>query len=167
MTRLRMRVSARLAIVLVASALAAHASLSALQPPMTTSAKGTFDVKIAPQSPDAYTDATEMGRMTIDKVYHGDLDGTAKGQMLTGMSADTKGPGVYVAMERFVGKLSGKSGSLMLHHTGVMDRGTQSLAITIVPDSGTGQLKGISGTMTIDIAKDGTHSYVLKYTLSP
>ncbi len=127
-------------------------------------ANGTFDVTITPQPADDHSDAVTLGRMTIDKSYHGDLDGTAVGQMLTGMSASEKNSGVYVAVERVTAALAGRKGTFILHHTGIMDRGTQVLKITVAPDSGTGQLIGIAGTMTIDI-RDGKHFYVFDYTL--
>ena len=129
-----------------------------------TRASGTFDVKIAPQPADGHADGTALGRMTIDKTYHGDLEGTAVGQMLTGMSPSEKTSGVYVAVERVTATLAGRKGTFILHHTGVMDRGAQSLTITVVPDSGTEQLTGITGTLAIDI-KDGQHFYTFDYTL--
>lgn len=124
-------------------------------------ATGPFDVKLIPQ--DDKIEPT-LGRMIIDKQYRGDLEGTGKGEMLTG-STEIKGSAVYVAVERFTGTLKGRSGSFSLHHTGVMTRGTPHLAITIVPDSGTGQLAGISGKMDIKIAAGGKHSYDLEYTV--
>jgi hypothetical protein len=127
-------------------------------------ASGTFDVKIAPQPADDHSDGGALGRMTIDKTYHGDLDGTAVGTMLTGMSPTEKTSGVYVAVERVAATLGGRKGTFILHHTGVMDRGAQSLKITVVPDSGTDQLTGLTGTMAIDI-RDGRHFYTLEYTL--
>jgi hypothetical protein len=103
-------------------------------------------------------------RMLIDKQYHGDLEGAAKGQMLTGgMSADKSG--AYVAIEKFTGTLHGRTGSFVLHHTGIMTRGKPDLTILVTPDSGSGQLAGISGKMTIIIAPDGKHSYDFEYTL--
>jgi Protein of unknown function (DUF3224) len=105
-----------------------------------------------------------LTRMLLDKQYHGDLEGVGKGQMLTnGINASKSG--VYVAMETFTGTLKGKSGTFVLHHNGIMRQGTPDLTINVVPDSGTGQLAGISGKMTIIIAKDGKHSYDFEYTL--
>jgi hypothetical protein len=142
------------------------AAPAAAQPsPMTTRATGTFDVKVTPQPPDEFADGAAMGRMTLDKRYHGDLEGTARGQMLTAMAE--KKSAAYVAVEKFTGTLHGKSGSFALYHTGLMTRGTPSLTVAIVPDSGSGQLAGIAGTLTIDIASDGTHSYTLQYTITP
>ncbi len=129
----------------------------------TTIAKGEFDVKITPQPADDLS-AGGMGRMSIDKVLHGDLDGTSKGEMLTAMSADVKDSGVYVAVERVTGTVHGRKGSFALHHTGIMDRGQQNLTVTIVPDSGTGDLTGIAGAMKIII--DGKkHFYELDYRM--
>lgn len=124
-------------------------------------ARGTFEVKLAPQE-DKSQDAT-LGRMTIDKQIHGDLEGTSKGQMLTAGSA-VKGSGGYVAMERVTGTLSGRSGSFTLQHSATMDRGVPHLSITVVPDSGTDQLVGLTGKFNITIA-DGKHSYDFEYTL--
>jgi hypothetical protein len=124
-------------------------------------AVGTFDVKLTAQ--DDKTGEPMLGRMTIAKQFHGDLDGTSQGQMLTAMT-DVKGSAGYVAMEKVTGTLRGRSGTFALQHSGTMDRGAQSLAISVVPDSGTGQLIGLSGTMKIIIA-DGKHSYEFDYTL--
>lgn len=124
-------------------------------------ARGTFDVKLTPQD-DKSQDAT-LGRMTIDKQIHGDLDGTSKGQMLTAGSA-AKGSGGYVAIERVTGTLNGRNGSFTLQHSATMDRGVPHLSITVVPDSGTDQLLGLTGKFNITIA-DGKHSYDFEYTL--
>jgi len=129
-----------------------------------TKASGTFEVKITPQPPDDHSDGGALGRMTVDKTYHGDLEGTAVATMLTGMSPTEKTSGVYVAVERVTGTLAGRKGSFILHHTGVMDRGAQNLRVTVVPDSGTDQLTGIAGTMAIDI-RDSKHFYTFDYTL--
>jgi Protein of unknown function (DUF3224) len=126
-------------------------------------ARGTFDVQVVPLPADAYADGTSMGRMSIDKQLHGDLTGTGKGQMLTGMGS-VKGSAAYSAMERITGTVNGQRGSFMLQHTGIVSGGSQSLVITIVPDSGTEQLSGISGTFTI-VVEGKQHSYDLAYTL--
>jgi hypothetical protein len=130
----------------------------------TIRAKGEFDVKLVPQPSDDKSEGSPMGRMTIDKVFRGDLDGVSKGEMLTAMSPAVKDSGVYVAVERISGMLNGRKGTFALHHTGIMDRGQQDLTVTIVPDSGTGELAGIRGTMTIVI--DGKkHFYELNYSI--
>jgi hypothetical protein len=130
----------------------------------TTRAKGEFDVKLVPQPSDDKSEGSPMGRMTIDKVFSGDLEGTSKGEMLTAMSPAVKDSGVYVAVERISGTLNGKKGTFALHHTGISDRGQQSLTVTVVPDSGTGELAGIRGAMKIII--DGKkHFYELEYQI--
>jgi hypothetical protein len=123
-------------------------------------ATGPFDVKITAQD-DQLNDG--VARMLLDKQYHGDLEGTSKGQMLATGSA--KSSGVYVAIETLTGTLKGKTGSFALHHTGIMTKNSPSLTINVVPDSGTGELTGISGKMNIVIAADGKHSYDFEYTL--
>jgi Protein of unknown function (DUF3224) len=129
---------------------------------MSKHVAGSFDVKVIPQKDDGISDPT-VARMALDKVYHGDLDATGLGQMLAGMGT-LKDSGAYVAIERVTGTLHGKKGSFAVHHVGVMNRGVQSLVITVVPDSGTDELAGITGTMTIEI-KDGTHFYTFDYVL--
>ena len=124
-------------------------------------AAGTFDVKLTPQ--DDKTEDSLLGRLTIDKQFRGDLEGTSKGQMLTAMTA-TKGSAGYVAFEKVSGTLQGRTGTFVLQHSGTMARGAQSLSVSVVPDSGTGQLMGLSGTMRIIIA-DGKHSYEFEYTI--
>lgn len=129
---------------------------------MTNRASGTFDVKLTPQTP--ADEASSLGRMSIDKQFHGDLEGTSKGEMLAAMTA-VQGSAGYVAIERVTGTLKGRHGTFVLQHSGLMNRGTPQLTVTVVPDSGTDQLAGLTGTMKIDIA-DGKHSYVFEYTLA-
>ena len=124
-----------------------------------THATGTFEVKLTPQA----TDDPALGRLTIDKQFHGDLEGTSKGQMLTAMT-DIKGSAGYVAIERVTGTLSGRAGTFALQHTGTMTRGAQQLSVTVVPDSGTGALAGLVGKMSIQI-EGGKHSYEFEYSL--
>ena len=130
---------------------------------MTTRATGTFDVKLTPLASDESTGGTSLGRMSIDKQYHGDLAGAAKGEMLTGMTT-VKNSAVYVAVERISGTLNGRSGGFLLHHRGIMTRGAQDLVIAVVPDSGSGELAGLEGRLEIAI-DSGKHSYVFEYTL--
>ena len=127
-------------------------------------ATGTFEVKIVPQKPDNKPAETAgVGRMSIDKQFEGDLTGTSLGEMISLMT-ETKGSGVYVAIERVTGTLNGRRGTFVLHHTGVMNRGTPQLTVTVVPDSGTGGLVGLSGTFTIKI-EGGKHFYEFDYAL--
>ena len=129
---------------------------------MTTHASGSFEVQINPQAQDDVEGST-LGRMSIDKQFHGDLEGTGKGEMLTA-GTDT-GSAVYVAIERVTGTLQGRSGTFVLVHHGTMTRDAQQLTITVVPDSGTGQLVGLAGTMAINIV-DGKHLYDFEYMLA-
>ena len=129
-----------------------------------THAAGTFEVKLVPQSSDGDAQDPTLGRMSIDKQFHGDLEGTSKGQMLTGGSS-VKGSAGYVAIEKISGSLHGRSGTFILQHSGTMTRGSPQLMITVVPDSGTDQLAGLTGTMTIKI-DNGNHSYDFEYTLA-
>jgi hypothetical protein len=129
---------------------------------MATHAIGTFEVKLTPQATDE-KDST-LGRMSMDKQFHGDLEGTSRGEMLTGMTS-VKGSAAYVAIEKLSGTLHGKRGTFILQHTGTMTRGASQLSVTVVPDSGTGELAGLAGKMTIKIA-DGKHSYEFEYTLN-
>jgi hypothetical protein len=130
---------------------------------VTARARGTFEVKLTPQPADDYADGAALGRMVIDKQFQGDLQATSKGQMLTGMSS-VKGSAGYVAIERVSGALAGRRGTFVLQHSGIMARGAASLTVTVVPESGTDQLTGLTGTMTIDVA-GGQHSYEFEYTL--
>ena len=126
-------------------------------------ASGTFTVKLEGQT-DPEADP-QLGRRTIDKQFEGDLQAVSKGQMLSA-NTDTKGSAGYVAIEKVTGKLSGRSGSFVLQHSGTMTRGVPQLSVTVVPDSGTGELVGLTGTMQINIS-EGKHSYQFDYTLTP
>ena len=130
---------------------------------MAARASGTFEVKLVPQPPEDKAEGSTMARMSIDKQIHGDLEATSKGQMLTA-GTDVKGSAGYVAIERITGTLQGRAGSFVLQHSGTLTRGAPQQSITVVPDSGTGQLAGLTGKMTIDIV-DGKHSYNFDYTL--
>jgi hypothetical protein len=130
---------------------------------MTAHASGTFEVKLSPQGPDDKVEGSTLGRMTLDKQFNGDLEATAKGQMLVA-GTDVKNSAGYVAIERITGTLHGRSGSFVLQHSGVMTRGAPQQSITVVPDSGSGQLAGLAGSMTI-VIEGGKHSYSFEYTL--
>lgn len=132
---------------------------------MTTHASGSFDVKLTPLALDDKAADATLGRMSIDKQFHGDLEASSKGEMLSA-GTSVKGSAGYVAIERVGGKLHGRSGTFVLQHSGTMTRGTPQLSITVVPDSGTGDLAGLAGKMTINIAADGKHSYDFEYTIA-
>jgi hypothetical protein len=134
---------------------------------MSQRAAGAFDVKVTPQKPDTQiARAANLGRLTIDKRFHGDLEGISKGEMLA-TQTETPGSAGYVALERVTGKLKGRGGSFVLQHSATMTRGTPSSSIAVVPDSGTGELQGITGKMTITVAADGSHSYEFDYKFGP
>ena len=127
-------------------------------------ASGTFEVKLTPQKADnPVAESANLGRMSIDKKFSGDLEATSKGEMLSAMG-EVKGSAGYVALERVTGTLQGRSGAFVLQHNGTMTRGTPELSVTVVPDSGTGQLMGLAGSLTVRIA-EGQHFYEFEYTL--
>ena len=126
-------------------------------------ATGTFTVKLEPQSP-AFADSG-LGRMSLDKRFDGDLDAHSLGEMLAYRSA-VDGSAGYVAMERVTGTLHGRRGAFVLQHSGTMDRGAATLVVSVVPDSGTDELAGLAGTLTIHIDAHGGHSYTFDYRLS-
>lgn len=134
------------------------ASTNQTETAVTTRATGTFQVQLAPQET-----AAPLGRLSIDKQFQGDLQGTSKGEMLA-VQTGVQGSAGYVAMEVVTGTLAGRGGTFALQHSGTMDRGAPTLSVTVVPDSGTGELAGITGRMNI-IIEGGKHSYEFDYTL--
>lgn len=144
----------------LAVAMIAAAATTATGAQMTEHvAKGNFDVQLTPTS----TADAAVGAMSIAKTFHGDLDGTSTGQMLA-VRTPVEGSAGYVAMERVSGTLAGHKGSFALQHSGTMAKGTPTLSVSVVPDSGTDQLVGLKGTMDI-IISPGRHDYVFRYTL--
>lgn len=129
---------------------------------MTQHISGSFDVKLSPQ-PTGDQEEPSIGRMLIDKIFHGDLDAVSRGQMLAHMTS-VKGSAGYVAMEKVTGSLQGRKGSFVLQHSGTMNRGDASLILNVVPDSGTDELEGLTGSMTITIT-DGEHFYGFEFHL--
>lgn len=150
------------AFLIVAVVLGSLAMVRAEQKMMRAS--GTFEVKLAPAGNDSTPEGPNLGRMSIDKTFKGDLEGVSKGEMITAAGITVKESAAYSAVERVTGTLAGKKGSFALQHTGVMDRGKPSLTITVVPDSATGELVGLTGKMDI-IIEGGKHSYVFDYAL--
>jgi uncharacterized protein DUF3224 len=138
-------------------------SASQKETPMTRHATGTFDVKLTPLDPAFKADDNSIGRYSVDKQFHGALEATSKGEMLSG-GGTVKGSGGYVAIERVTGTLDGRTGTFILQHNGTMQAGTFHLNVIVVPDSATAQLSGLQGTMEI-IIKDGKHSYDFTYLL--
>ena len=131
---------------------------------VTTHAKGSFEVTVVPLTEGARKDAWAPGRMSIDKHFTGDLLGKSQGEMMTAMTG-VQGSAGYVAIERFEGTLLGRKGTFLLQHNAIMRRGVPGeWSVLVVPDSGTGELQGLSGSMTITIAGD-EHSYTLDFAL--
>jgi hypothetical protein len=126
-------------------------------------ANGPFEVKITPQPAAPGIETANLGRMTLDKRFSGDLDAASLGEMLSA-GGHVQGSAGYVAMERVTGILHGKRGSFVLQHSGTMSRGVPHLAISVVPDSGTEELVGLSGSMQIQI-EQGQHFYSFDYSL--
>ena len=158
-------VAASILLSLAAAAFGADAPTIPKELPMTTrTAAGPFDVKLAPQTMSEVAQHSGLGRMSIDKQFHGTLEATSSGEMLAFRST-TPGSAGYVAMETVRGTLDGRAGSFVLQHSATMTRGEPALAITVVPDSGTDALAGLAGRMAIDIAPGGAHSYRFEYTL--
>jgi hypothetical protein len=125
-------------------------------------ARGEFDVRMTPQAEDKAPGST-LGRMSLEKTFRGDLAGEGRGEMLTALT-DVQGSAAYVAVERVTGTLHGRTGTFALAHRGTMNRGAQSLSISVVPDSGSGELAGIEGDLAIEI-RERKHYYTLKYRL--
>jgi hypothetical protein len=126
-------------------------------------ATGSFEVKTIPQPPEEAAGGEAIGRLLLDKQFHGDLEAKSIGTMLGARSA-VAGSAGYVAIEKITGALKGLAGSFLLQHYGLMTRGAMEQTVTIIPDSGTDQLTGISGKMIIEIEK-GAHNYRLEYDL--
>ena len=123
-------------------------------------ASGTFEVELRPQK----HDTVETGRIIMQKRYIGGMQGAAEGQMLS-YRTNVEGSAGYVALEHFTGTINGLQGSVRFTHCGLMNRGTQSLTVSIIPDSGTAGLRNISGVMHIQV-EDGSHQYTLDYQLN-
>jgi hypothetical protein len=128
---------------------------------MSLHAEGTFEVRNSPLAADEALNGTAIGRFGLDKQFHGDLEGASKGEML-GAGNPATGTAGYVAIEQVTGTLNGRSGSFALQHFGTMEDNKFNLIVKVVPGSGTGELTGISGTMTIAIA-NGKHSWKFDY----
>ena len=131
---------------------------------MTKIAKGTFEVKVLPLAAEEAVGDPTIGRLSLDKTFSGDIEGTSKGQML-GAQTEVEGSAGYVALERFNGTLGGKKGGFALQHLGTMQGGKFDLTVIVVPGSGTGELAGISGKMKI-IIEGKKHFYEFEYSLS-
>lgn len=128
-------------------------------------ANGPFDIELSPQPLSRIAAETGLGRMALNKTFHGDLQADSQGEMLA-FRTSVQGSAGYVAMETVRGTLHGRAGSFVLQHSSTLQRGTPTQSIAVVPDSGTGELAGISGRMVITIADGGAHSYQFEYRLA-
>ena len=127
---------------------------------------GMFEVMLSPL--DAHHEGeygVRLRRMALKKTYMGELEARSQGEMLSAM-AGVAGSAGYVAMEQVDGVLDGRQGSFVLQHSGTMQAGENTLTLTVVPDSGTGKLQGLSGSMTIKVDEEGQHFYEFEFTLS-
>ena len=127
------------------------------------SASGTFAVTMNPEPPYDVNEGASIGRVSIKKQFAGDLEGSSSVEMI-GARSEVKGSAGYVAIERVSGTLHGRAGTFVLQHSGTMTRGRGELSVSVVPDSGTAELKGLSGRMTIEIV-EGKHLYGFEYAL--
>ncbi len=130
---------------------------------MANLVSGTFEVKLQPLETYAKTEDAKLGRLSIDKQFSGELEATSQGEMLS-VGTNVEGSAGYVAIEQVSGTLQGHKGTFILQHKGTMNRGAPELIITVVPDSGTGQLVGLIGKMGVRI-EEGKHFYDFEYTL--
>lgn len=162
-TRLALLIALCLALKCSAQTTHSDSATETKENMVTAHAAGPFDVKITPQ-PDDFAKSANLARVTIEKQFHGDLEGTSKGEMLSFGTGQKGSSGGYVALEQVTGTLQGRSGTFVLQHSATMNRGVPQLSITVVPDSGTGQLTGLAGSMKIIIA-EGKHSYDFEFTL--
>jgi len=166
-TPIRNRMHAVLAACLLACTPAVAAEAQSLQRGTTMKHRvtGPFDVKLAAQKPDhPQAEVAGIGRMSLDKRFHGALEAASAGEMIAFRTARPDSAG-YVAMERVEGTLEGRRGSFVLQHSSTMARGVPTQSITVVPDSGTGELAGLRGSMQVEIAAGGAHSYVFEYEI--
>ncbi len=156
-----------LAVVFGLSSFAQSSSQTPATPakgtPVTSRAVGSFEVKLVQESQGEKAEGPALARFSFDKQFHGDLEASGKGEMLAA-GPDAKGSGAYVAIERVTGTLGGRAGSFVLQHSGTLTRGATELSITVVPDSGTGQLEGLTGKLIV-IINNGKHTYEFNYSL--
>src|SRR5580698_242550 len=153
------------ALVLLLTTCVAIPSVAQKEKTVADHAAGAFDVKVDAQGDADKAAGSTLARYSLDKQYHGDLEASAKGTMLTA-GTDVKGSAGYVAIERVSGALKGHKGSFVLQHNGTLTRGTTQQNIIVVPDSGTGELTGLTGKLTV-IIESGKHSYEFDYSLPP
>jgi hypothetical protein len=158
------RLHSMLAAVVIGAATCAANAASApaglKDNPMREHITGRFDVKLIPQ--ENRDDPSGVAHLLLDKTFHGALEATSRGHMLALRTANGTSGG-YVAMEKVSGTLQGRSGTFHLQHYGLATRGVNTLTLQVVPDSGTADLEGLTGTMTIEVKEGGEHFYVFEF----
>jgi hypothetical protein len=159
---MKMRFAVAAAVISLALSVAAQEGKHMVQ------AKGSFEVKMIPAEPSDFEKANDIGRLTSDKTWHGDFEGVSHVEMITGSTAST-GSMAYVAIERVTGKLNGREGSFTFLHRGTMMKGgdpsAAELSVAVVPNSGTGELAGLAGSLKIQIDAQGKHAWTFDYSL--
>ncbi len=163
-TLLALTIRLGLASILGAQTLPAPTIQSKKEVRVSATAKGSFDVTLVPLTEGSRKGVWSPGRMSIDKRFQGDLEGSSQGEMLTAMT-EVQGSAGYTAIETVSGQLQGRTGTFILQHFALMARGVPGdWTVQIVPDSGTDGLKGITGRMKITVSGK-EHSYTLEYLL--
>lgn len=165
--RVRFAVAVAAAVMSLAFGVAAQ-SVAAQNEKHTVHATGSFDIKMTPAEATDFEKANDITRFTSDKTWHGDFEGVSHGEMITGSTAST-GSMAYVAVERMTGKLNGRQGSFTFSHRATMMKGDAPsagvLSVTVVPNSGTGELTGLTGSLMIHIDAQGKHTWTFDYSL--
>jgi hypothetical protein len=158
----------RVLLAVAAAVMTLALSVAAQKEMHMVQAKGSFDIKMTPAELTDFEKANDMTRFTSDKTWHGDFEGVSHGEMITGSTAST-GSMAYVAIERMTGKLNGRPGSFTFSHRATMMKGDAPsagvLSVTVVPNSGTGELAGLSGSLMIHIDAQGKHAWTFDYSL--
>ena len=159
----------RFAVAVMSLAFSVGAQRVAAQKEMhVVHANGSFDVKMTPAEPTEFEKANDIARLTSDKTWHGDFEGVSHGEMITGSTAST-GSMAYVAIERMTGKLNGRQGSFTFTHRATMMKGDApsagELSVVVAPNSGTGELAGLTGSLMIHFDAQGNHTWTFDYSL--
>ena len=158
----------RVRFAIAAAVMSLALSVAAQKEMHMVHAKGSFDIKMTPAEPTDFEKANDITRVSSEKTWHGDFEGVSHGEMITGSTAST-GSMAYVAIERMTGKLNGRQGSFTFSHRATMMKGDApaagELSVMVVPNSGTGELTGLKGSLMIHIDAQGKHTWTFDYSL--
>jgi Protein of unknown function (DUF3224) len=158
----------RVTFAVAAAVMSLALSVAAQKETRVVQAKGSFDIKMTPAEPTEFEKANDITRVTSEKTWRGDFEGVSHGEMITGSTAST-GSMAYVAIERMTGKLNGRQGSFTFLHRATMTKGDAPsagvLSVTVVPNSGTGELTGLTGSLMIHFDAQGKHTWTFEYSL--